>query len=281
MTEFVSGVDIVAEQFRIAAGGSIANLKIQDHGYSIEARINAERIVRQADNQLAFRPSAGLITHCSFPQIDGIDVISMAGEQKFVSPYYDSMIAQVVVYGSDREDAAAKLEKYLESVEISGISTNIPLLRRILVDEVFLDGRYDTGYLMEFLSRVDVDALISDIDKNMGVQSSGIEADTIRIEDSNELRVFSPGTGIFYSTPSPSEPEYVIPGDVVSVDQTICQMEAFKIFTPLRLGDFNVTGQVLYSPDDQFEIVRVNVTSGQQVNTGDLLFVVKPNSKQD
>lgn len=281
VTEFVSGVDIVAEQFRIAAGGSIANLKIQDHGYSIEARINAERIVRQADNQLAFRPSAGLITHCSFPQIDGIDVISMAGEQKFVSPYYDSMIAQVVVYGSDREDAAAKLEKYLESVEISGISTNIPLLRRILVDEVFLDGRYDTGYLMEFLSRVDVDALISDIDKNMGVQSSGIEADTIRIEDSNELRVFSPGTGIFYSTPSPSEPEYVIPGDVVSVDQTICQMEAFKIFTPLRLRDFNVTGQVLYSPDDQFEIVRVNVTSGQQVNTGDLLFVVKPSSQQD
>ena len=58
-------------------------------------------------------------------------------------------------------------------------------------------------------------------------------------------------------------------------------MEAFKIFTPLRLGDFNVTGQVLYSRDDQFEIVRVNVTSGQQVNTGDLLFVVKPNSKQD
>ncbi|GIS97743.1 MAG: hypothetical protein CM1200mP24_10270 [Gammaproteobacteria bacterium] len=55
----------------------------------------------------------------------------MAGEQKFVSPYYDSMIAQVVVYGSDREDAAAKLEKFLESVEISGISTKSPLFRRI------------------------------------------------------------------------------------------------------------------------------------------------------
>ncbi|GIS97745.1 MAG: hypothetical protein CM1200mP24_10290 [Gammaproteobacteria bacterium] len=59
------------------------------------------------------------------------------------------------------------------------------------------------------------------------------------------------------------------------MDQTICQMEAFKILRLCGLG-FQCHGQVLYSPDDQFEIVRVNVTSGQQVNTGDLLFVVKP-----
>ena len=68
-------------------------------------------------------------------------------------------------------------------------------------------------------------------------------------------------------------------GDRVNIDATICQMEAFKIFTPMRLADFNAAGEDLYSPDVEYEVVRTNVASGQQVNTGDLLFVVRPVSE--
>ena len=87
--------------------------------------------------------------------------------------------------------------------------------------------------------------------------------------------MLAPATAIFYSTPSPSEPEYVSVGDVVDLNHTLCQLEAMKLFTPLSLADFNSDTQ-LYPADQRFEVTRVNMANGQQVNEGDLLFVVKP-----
>ena len=95
------------------------------------------------------------------------------------------------------------------------------------------------------------------------------------IADSDELKVLAPATAIFYSTPSPSEPEYVQVGDKVGLGQTLCQLEAMKIFTPLTLADFNGEAQI-YDPALSYEVTRVNMNNGQQVNVGDLLFVVKP-----
>ncbi|MEC7561507.1 MAG: hypothetical protein VX137_03150, partial [Pseudomonadota bacterium] len=79
----------------------------------------------------------------------------------------------------------------------------------------------------------------------------------------------------FYSTPSPSEPEYVSVGDEIAVDHTLCQLEAMKIFSPLSLADFNTDGD-LYDPSKRYQVTRINMSNGQQVNVGDLLFVVKP-----
>ena len=79
VTELVSGVDIVGEQFRIAAGESIAKLDIGTHGYAIEARINAERVVVGAGGKLQFRPDPGQILDCVLPQEDGIEIIATAG----------------------------------------------------------------------------------------------------------------------------------------------------------------------------------------------------------
>ena len=89
--------------------------------------------------------------------------------------------------------------------------------------------------------------------------------------------MLAPSTGILYLTPSPTEPPFVSPGEAIDAAKTMCQLEAFKIFTPLRLADFNAGApNPLYDPARRFEIVRVNVASGTQVNAGDLLFVVRP-----
>ena len=160
-------------------------------------------------------------------------------------------------------------------MKITGICTNIPLLIRILNDEVFHKGVYDTNYLPEMLTRIDLDALIGEIEAGSGEGGDGIDRDTISIDESDELKVLAPATAIFYGTPSPSEPEYVNVGDRISLSQTMCQLEAMKIFTPLTLADFN-TETDLYPDGQEYEITRVNMSSGQQVNVGDLLFVVKP-----
>ena len=281
VTEQVSGVDIVGEQLRIAAGSSIADLTVHDIGYAIEARINAERLV-ESPAGLSFQPSPGQIRECVFPQEDGIDVIASAAEGKFVSPYYDSMVAQIIAHGEDRNAAADKLASYLERVRIRGIATNIALLKRVLRDATFRRGDYDTGYLPEFLTRLDRASILQEIDADADISDSGIGFKTIAIEDSEELKVLAPSAGIFYLTPSPAEPPFASVGDRVSAATTLCQLEAFKIFTPVRLMDFNAAGEkALYDPHGQFEIVRVNVASGMQVNTGDLLFVVRPTNPSE
>ena len=276
VTEMVSGVDIVTQQFRIAAGESIAEIAIEQNGYAIEARINAERVVLGPDGRLQFRPDPGQIQICDFPNDADVDVISTAAPGKFVSPYYDSMVAQIIAHAEDRNSAIEKLLEYLGRVNITGISTNIPLLTRVLNDQQFRGGEFDTSYLPEFLARIDSGALIEDIQTASGVTGTGINRDAIRIEDGDELKVLSPSTGIFYSTPSPAEPHYASVGDTVDVGQTLCQLEAMKIFTPLSLDDFNTGEEELYSSSQHYEVTRINMENGQQVNVGDLLFVVRP-----
>ncbi len=269
-------MDIVGEQFRIAAGESIAKLEVGTHGYAIEARINAEKIIVGPGGKLLFRPDPGQIAECELPQEDGIEIISAAAPGKFVSPYYDSMIAQVIAHGTNRLDTIDKLLNYLARVRISGICTNISLLKMILTDSVFRDGVYDTNFLPGFLARVDAEALIRQIDEAAGKTGAGIDQNAIKIDGSDELKVLSPSTGIFYITPTPTEPEFVAVGDRIRVTDTLCQLEAMKIFTPLALKDFNNGEQELYPSAQRYEVTRINNTSGAQVNVGDLLFVVKP-----
>ena len=203
-----------------------------------------------------------------------MEIIASVNEGKAVSPYYDSMIAQVIVYAEDRGRCAKKLVDYLESVRIEGVSTNIPLLLEILKDEIFLGGKYDTDYLPNLLERLDVGALISTMESRAGDAGEMIDAKALEIEGTTEIKVVAPGSAIFYSTPSPSEPDYVQVGSRITTQDTLCQLEAMKIFTPLRLSDFNTESE-LYNPEGIFEVKRININSGQQINAGDLLFVVE------
>ena len=146
----------------------------------------------------------------------------------------------------------------------------------MLDDEVFCNGVYDTTYLPQFLDRIDVDALIIDIEESADMNADAVDASQLKIEGSDELKVLSPSTSIFYGSSSPSEPAFVKEGDIIGVDQTLCLMEAMKMFTPLSLKQFNRSGAELYPANQKFKVTRIMNSDGQQVNQGDLLFVVKP-----
>lgn len=272
VTEWTTDVSIVDEQFRIAEGESIEHLDTTRRGYAIEARVTAEKGTRDADGNIDFVPTPGTLEVCKLPEAENIEVIATIAEGKTVSPFYDSLVAQIIAYGDDREDGMARLKAYLESIEIRGICTNIPVLVRVLEDETFRKGEFDTGYLPDFLKRTDGDAMLAEME---ATGASG-ESASIEIEGSKELKVLSPQTGIFYSTASPSDPPFVSPGDKVPVEQTLCQIEAMKMFTSVSLASLNGGDQELYPAKKQYRVVRVNQVNGAQVNAGDLLFVVKP-----
>jgi acetyl-CoA carboxylase biotin carboxylase subunit len=147
VTEFVTGLDIVKEQIRIAAGRRLAvrQNEIQIHGHSIECRINAE-------DPETFVPSPGLIHAFSVPGGPGVRVDSYAHSDCTVSPYYDSLIAKIITYGRDRREAIARMRRTLEMTVIDGIKTSIPLHLKILNDPDFVAGRLSTAFMDRYLT---------------------------------------------------------------------------------------------------------------------------------
>ena len=170
VTEAVTGLDIVMAQFRIAAGESIDSMVPGANGYSMELRINAEKPSNGADGTLSFVPCPGEVTKFHFPNAPGISMIRAVDEGRMVTPYYDGMIVQLIVHAPDRKKAIRTLREYLDKVEIQGICTNIPLLKRILDDKIFTKGIYDTTYLKEFTSRLDTISLTKEMEDAAGLE---------------------------------------------------------------------------------------------------------------
>jgi acetyl/propionyl-CoA carboxylase alpha subunit len=276
VTETVSGVDIVAAQFRIAAGESIASLAAHDKGYSMELRINAEKAAIGQDGVLTFLPSPGDVTVFRFPDAPGMSLIRAVDQGKTVTPYYDGMIAQLICHGRDRRNVIQMLRKYLETVDVRGISTNIPMLKRILDDPAFREGIYDTNYLQEFTARLNTTEFTREMDAASGIDGRSLDLESLRITGTDELKVPAPSAGVFYRTPSPGEPEFVRPGDVVNVHRTLCLLEAMKCFSSLTLATFRAGETDLFPAGRLFEVVRIVPENGQVVNRDDLLFVIRP-----
>jgi acetyl/propionyl-CoA carboxylase alpha subunit len=279
VTEMVTGADIVAEQIRIASGGSIDHLDPTSRGHAMEVRINAERMVIESDGKVMFVPSPGTITRMHLPTDPNVRVIAAMGSGDTVPPYYDSLILQVIAHARSRGAVVQTLRDYLSTVTIEGIYTNLPLMEAILDDPVFRRGDYDTGYLKGFLKRVDVRALVARMESHPGLQSA-ISQDAIRIENSDELKVLSPRTAVYYGAPTPDDPPFLELGQQVDVNRTLCLMESMKVFENLTLADFNNSGQQLFPEDRFFTVTRILVENGQTVNQGDLLFIVKPAETQ-
>ena len=274
VTEWTSGVSIVGKQYEIAIGETIKDLKIGNKGFSIEARIVAEKARLDTDGLIDFLPTPGLVTECQFPEGDNIEVIASVAEGKTISPFYDSMIAQLIVHGKSRKNAIKRLLKALDETSIKGVCTNISLLKRILNDTTFIKGDYDTNYLPNFLDTLDKDAVVEEM-AYTGVDKVNSDVQDLIITGTEEIKVISPMTGIYYSTPTPNEPEFVKVGDKVSMSNTLCQVEAMKLFTHISLSSVPGSGEV-FTADKEYEVVRVNQANNAQVNTGDLLFVMKP-----
>ncbi|RDU94630.1 acetyl-CoA carboxylase biotin carboxylase subunit [Trinickia dinghuensis] len=142
VTELITGVDIVQEQIRIAAGEKLA-LRQRDvvfRGHAIECRINAEDPFR-------FTPSPGRITSWHTPGGPGIRVDSHAYNGYFVPPNYDSMIGKLIAYGATREQAIRRMRIALSEMVVEGIQTNIPLHRELMLDGGFVEGGTSIHYL--------------------------------------------------------------------------------------------------------------------------------------
>ncbi len=142
VTEMITGIDIVQEQIRIAAGERLRYRQRDIHftGHAIECRINAE-------DPFKFTPSPGRITNWHTPGGPGIRVDSHAYNGYYVPPHYDSMVGKVISYGATREQAIRRMQIALSEMVVEGILTNIPLHRELMVDARFIEGGTNIHYL--------------------------------------------------------------------------------------------------------------------------------------
>jgi acetyl-CoA carboxylase biotin carboxylase subunit len=146
VTEFITGIDLVKEQIRVAAGKRLTfkQSDIEFRGHALECRINAE-------DPETFVPSPGVIHAFSVPGGPGVRVDTYAHSECTVSPYYDSLIAKIITYGRDRTEALARMRRTLEMTVVDGIKTTIPLHLKILNDPDFIAGRLSTSFMERFM----------------------------------------------------------------------------------------------------------------------------------
>ena len=147
VTEMITGIDLVQQQIRVAAGERLAfrQRDIQLKGHAIECRINAE-------DPFNFTPSPGRITAYHPPGGPGVRVDSHAYANYFVPPNYDSMIGKVIAYGGDRAQALARMRIALSEMVVEGILTNLPLHRQLMDDTRFITGGTSIHYLEKKLA---------------------------------------------------------------------------------------------------------------------------------
>ncbi len=142
VTEQVTGIDLIREQIRIAAGEKIDPDMFKGHqGHAIECRINAE------DPEHDFRPSPGLITTWHMPNGFGVRVDSHVYQGYTIPPYYDSMIGKLIVHGKTRDEAIARARQALEEFVIEGIHTTIPFHQKVMQHPAFISGDVDTHFI--------------------------------------------------------------------------------------------------------------------------------------
>ncbi len=147
VTEMITGIDLVNEQIRIAAGGSIG-FKQEDilfEGHAIECRVNAE-------NPTTFHPSPGQITYYHPPGGLGVRVDSAVYQGYSIPPYYDSLVGKLVVHGKTRNECLMRLRRALDEFVVDGIETTIPLFRALVRNPEIANGNYDIHWLERYLS---------------------------------------------------------------------------------------------------------------------------------
>lgn len=144
VTEQVTGVDLIREQIAVAAGLKLKVNEVKRTGHSIECRINAENPDKN------FAPSPGKITSFHMPGGIGIRVDTHAYANYYIPPYYDSMIAKLIVTADDREEAIKRMYRALDEFIIEGVHTTIPFHKKVMKHEKFIDSDYDTSFIEKY-----------------------------------------------------------------------------------------------------------------------------------
>jgi len=150
VTEMVTGIDLVKEQILIAMGHPLrfTQSDIEMTGHAIECRINAE------DAYQGFLPSIGRITHLNTPAGPGVRVDTGVYPGAEISPYYDSMIAKLIVWGETRDEAIQRMRRALQEYRIIGVQTNLPFHQALFQHPRFIAGHYDTSFVDQHLGKL-------------------------------------------------------------------------------------------------------------------------------
>ena len=143
VTEMVTGLDLIKEQIRVAAGESLGYVQddVRLQGHALECRVNAE------DPDRNFIPSAGRVTALQMPGGPGVRVDSHIYQGYDIPPYYDSLLAKVIVTGADRRESITRMRRVIDEFTIEGVATTLPFHRRLLSDAGFVAGQFDTEYV--------------------------------------------------------------------------------------------------------------------------------------
>ena len=150
VTELTTRIDIVEEQLRVAANESLGFSQNEVHvvGWALNCRINAE------NPREGFIPTPGMVVHYHPPTGPGVRIDSALFSGCTVPEYYDSLIAKLATWGTERNEAIRRMRVALEEMEIIGVPTTVPLHRELMSDEDFIDGRFDTTFLADFEPRL-------------------------------------------------------------------------------------------------------------------------------
>jgi len=145
VTEVINGVDLIRQQILVAGGEKIETMPKDPVGHAMEFRINAE------DPEKGFRPNPGKIESLHFPGGFGIRVDSHVYQSYVIPPYYDSLLAKLIVWGKNRKTVIMRARRALEEFTVEGIKTTIPFHLEVLENEQFVSGNFDTSFLDNFL----------------------------------------------------------------------------------------------------------------------------------
>jgi len=152
VTESITGIDLIAQQIRIAEGRPLGMTQddITFTGHALECRLNAE------DCSNDFMPSPGRVSRACYPAGDGIRIDSHVETGITIPPFYDSLLGKLIVWGKDRDEAVTRLQQALALTSIEGIASNVILHQAILDDAGFIAGGVDTAYLPALLATADL-----------------------------------------------------------------------------------------------------------------------------
>jgi acetyl-CoA carboxylase biotin carboxylase subunit len=143
----ITGIDLVLEQIRVAAGGDlpVTQQEVVINGHSIECRVNAE-------NPVTFRPSPGQIRQYHPPGGLGVRIDSAVYQGYVIPPYYDSLVGKLIVHGKTRAECLMRLRRALDEMVVDGIETTLPLFRALVREPAIIDGDYHIHWLEQYLA---------------------------------------------------------------------------------------------------------------------------------
>ncbi len=141
VTEMVRNLDLIKQQILVASGEQIQDLPLEPRGHAIEFRINAE------DPDHNFRPSPGKVEYLHFPGGFGVRIDSHVYNEYVIPPNYDSLIAKLIIWGTDRKHAISRAKRAFEEFTVEGIKTTIPFHKKVLENEHFVNGIFDTSFI--------------------------------------------------------------------------------------------------------------------------------------